>query len=118
AVRYLLPKLDRPLDGQLLADVCASFQQAVIDVLLQKIMAAAQTCSVKLITLSGGVSCNCELSSQLEQACSARGLNFLSAPHWLSTDNAAMIAFAASLNLDRELTSPVTQEINPNLALA
>jgi N6-L-threonylcarbamoyladenine synthase len=118
AVRYLLPKLDRPLDGQLLADVCASFQQAVIDVLVDKIVRAAETSAVNLVTLSGGVSCNSELCSQLERACDHGGLDFKPAPPWLSTDNAAMIAFAASLHLRRGTTSPVTQEIDPNLVLA
>ena len=118
AVRYLLPTLGRNLDGKLMADVCASFQQAVIDVLIEKIVRAAKMRSIKLVTLSGGVSCNRELCSQLEQACRANQLEFLSAPGWLSTDNAAMIAFAGSLHLERGLTSPVTQEINPNLALA
>jgi len=118
AVRYLLPKLGPKIDRQLLADVCASFQQAVIDVLIQKAERAAKNLSVKLVTLSGGVSCNRELCSQFEQACRANGLEFMNAPPWLSTDNAAMIAFAASLHLDSGRTSPITQEINPNLALA
>jgi len=118
AVRYLLPKLGPKIEGQLLADVCASFQQAVVDAVVHKAVSAARSLGVKLVTLSGGVSCNLELCLQLEQACSANALEFMSAPAWLSTDNAAMIAFAASLHLGRGLTSPVTQEIDPNLALA
>ena len=123
AVRYLLPKLtggngDATLLGQnVLADVCASFQQAVIDVLIKKIIRVAKKYSVRLVTLSGGVSCNRRLSGELENACRIQGLEFRGAPAWLSTDNAAMIAFAASLHLQRGLTSPVTQEIDPNLAL-
>src|SRR5438477_682527 len=104
AVRYLLPKLGPKIEGQLLADVCASFQQAVIDVLVQKAVGAAKRLFVKLVTLSGGVSCNRELCSQLEQACRGNALEFMSAPAWLSTDNAAMIAFAASLHLRSSLT--------------
>lgn len=118
AVRYLLPKLGGTVNGQVLADVCASFQQAVIDVLVRKIIQAAKEEKIGLITLSGGVSCNRELCSQLEQACRKNGLGFKGAPAWLSTDNAAMIAFAALLHLDRGMISAVTEEINPNLALA
>jgi N6-L-threonylcarbamoyladenine synthase len=134
AVRYLLPKLDRgisngsgtdePVDesktsrNQDLADVCASFQQAVIDVLVRKAVRAAKTYRVNLVTLSGGVSCNQELCRQLEMACRKEGLEFRSAANWLSTDNAAMIAFTALLHLQRGLSSPITEEIDPNLALA
>jgi len=117
SVRYLLPKIGA-LEGQTLADVCASFQQAVIDVLVQKIVRAAQREKADLVTLSGGVSCNQELSNQLGQACREQGLQFRAAQPWLSTDNAAMIAFAASLHLERGITSSVAREIDPNLALA
>ena len=118
AVRYLLPKLGERLDPQTLADVCASFQQAVIDVLVTKAVRATKKCRFHLVTLSGGVSCNRQLASQLERACHSNGFQFNCAPPWLSTDNAAMIAFAAALQLDRGMTSPLTQEIDPNLALA
>jgi tRNA N6-adenosine threonylcarbamoyltransferase len=126
AVRYLLPELGKPdgsesrpyLNQKILADVCASFQQAVIDVLVRKIIAAAKECGVGLVTLSGGVSCNQELCRQLETACRSEGLEFRGTPNWLSTDNAAMIAFAASLQLERGITSRITEEIDPNLALA
>ena len=117
SVRYLLPKIGALAD-QTLADVCASFQQAVIDVLIEKIVRAAKRERVNLVTLSGGVSCNQELSGQLGKECRYQGLQFRAAPPWLSTDNAAMIAFAASLHLDRGITSAVTREIDPNLALA
>jgi len=108
SVRYLLPKIDA-LEDQTLKDVCASFQQAVIDVLCQKSIRAAKRENVDLVSLSGGVSCNQELSRQLGQACQAQALQFRVAVPWLSTDNAAMIAFAASLHLERGITSAVTQ---------
>jgi N6-L-threonylcarbamoyladenine synthase len=132
AVRYLLPKLSSPvslgksgemrneksLDDKLIADVCASFQQAVIDVLVEKTVRVARRSQMNLITLSGGVSCNRELVSQFARVCQANGLQLRSAPAWLSTDNAAMIAFAASLHLKQGMESDVTQEIDPNLVLA
>src|ERR1700736_4886552 len=90
AVRYLLPKLK----GEYLADVCASFQQAVVDVLVRKTIAAARKADVDLVTVSGGVSCNGELRRQLAEACRREGLDFKTAEPSLCTDNAAMIAFA------------------------
>jgi N6-L-threonylcarbamoyladenine synthase len=137
AVRYLLEKLgvtvgrfcetpdsDRRLTqtpyksrDDMLNDLCASFQQAIIDVLVHKTIAAAKKCDIDLVTVSGGVSCNQELRKQLRERCEREGIAFKSAEPWLCTDNAAMIAFAASLRLQHGFESNVTEEINPNLAL-
>jgi N6-L-threonylcarbamoyladenine synthase len=114
AVRYLLPKLK----GDYLADLCASFQQAIVDVLVRKTIAAAKKHDVDLVTVSGGVSCNQELRKQLADACQREGLQFKSAEQSLCTDNAAMIAFAAMLKLESGFASNVAEEIDPNLALA
>ena len=114
AVRYLLPKLT----GDFLADLCASFQQAVVDVLVRKTIAAAQKYDVDLVTMSGGVSCNHELRRQLGDACVREGFEFKSAEPWLCTDNAAMIAFAALLRSQAGFESKLTEEIDPNLPFA
>jgi N6-L-threonylcarbamoyladenine synthase len=129
AVRYLLPKIvprqERAptpapcnLDEQTLRDLCASFQQAIIDVLVTKTIAAAQKYRLNLVTISGGVSCNQELQRQMHDASSRKEIEFKSAEPWLCTDNAAMIAFAALLRLDGGFESHLTEEIDPNLALA
>ncbi len=125
AVRYLLPKIvGRPwrtpykLAEKDLADLCASFQQAIVDVLVRKTIAAAKKCGVDLVTVSGGVSCNQELRRQMHDACKREGFEFKSAEPWLCTDNAAMIAFAAWLRVQNGFESSVTDEIDPNLALA
>jgi N6-L-threonylcarbamoyladenine synthase len=114
AVRYLLPKLR----GDFLADLCASFQQAIIDVVVRKTIAAAQKYDVDLVTISGGVSCNREFRKQLREACAREGFEFKSAEPWLCTDNAAMIAFAGLLRLQAGFESKVTEEIDPNLRVA
>lgn len=118
AVRYTLAKLESPLQEQTLADLCASFQIAVVEVLVRKTIAAARAARVPLLTLSGGVSCNQELRAQLQHAGEAAGLRFLAAAPFLSTDNAAMIAFVAALRFEEGFTSALTEEIDPNLALA
>jgi N6-L-threonylcarbamoyladenine synthase len=104
-------------DDRVVADLCASFQQAIVDVLVRKIIAAAQKHDVDLVTLSGGVSCNEELRRQLRESCEREGLEFKTAEPWLCTDNAAMIAFAAMLKLENGFESKVTEEIDPNLVL-
>ena len=101
-----------------MADLCASFQQAIIDVLVTKTIAAARKHHVNLVTISGGVSCNQELRLQMRDASSRKGIEFKSAEPWLCTDNAAMIAFAALLRLRGGFESQVTEEINPNLKVA
>jgi len=106
------------LDDRVVDDLCASFQQAIVDILVRKAVAAAQKYDVDLVTVSGGVSCNQELRRQLGAACARKGFEFKSAEPWLCTDNAAMIAFAGSLRLQAGFESKVTEEIDPNLTLA
>lgn len=127
AVRYLLPKLAYPgdvetrevtLGAEVLADLCASFQQAVIDVLVRKTMAAAQKHKVDVVTMSGGVSGNKALRDQFRQAGGRAGLLCKFAAPLLCTDNAAMIAFAAAHRLALGASSALTEEIDPNLPLA
>ena len=115
AVRYLLPKVNLEADR---ADLCASFQRAVIDVLVAKTVAAAVAAQRELATVSGGVSRNRDLREQMSLGCEATGLKPRFAPPELCTDNAAMIAFAAQLRVARGESSPLTKEIDPNLALA
>ena len=118
AVRYRLAEFqDEAPAPQLIADMSASFQAAAIEVLAKKTVRAARECGSKLVTLSGGVSCNQALRKELAERCGESGLRLLTAPPRLCTDNAAMIAFAASLRFRAGQTSEVSEEIDPNLAL-
>jgi N6-L-threonylcarbamoyladenine synthase len=113
AVRYLLPKLE----GDFRADLCASFQEAVVDVLVQKTLRAAKRFGVNLVTVSGGVSANSRLRSKMTDAIAVAGLDLKLASPSLSTDNAAMIAYAA---LERYLLgyrSDLNDDADPNLRL-
>jgi N6-L-threonylcarbamoyladenine synthase len=117
AVRYQLAKLPQISDGTR-GDLCASFQRAVVEVLVKKTLRAARESGAKLVTVSGGVSCNRALRDQMGDACKRAGVKLLTAVPELCTDNAAMIAFAASLRLEAGFESALTQEIDPNLVLA
>ena len=117
AVRYQLAKLGAVSEG-LRDDLCASFQRAAVEVLVKKTLRAARECRAKLITVSGGVSCNRVLRDEMNEACNCAGVRLLTAVPELCTDNAAMIAFAASFRLKAGFESELTQEIDPNLALA
>src|SRR5437879_11729069 len=96
---YKLPEKD-------LADVCASVQEAIVDVLVRKTIAAARKHDVDLVTVSGGVSCNRVLRKQLDEACKRHGLEFKTAEPWLCTNNAGMHHLAAKLKIahDRHTT--------------
>ena len=123
AVRYLLPKLaveELPVAArqQTLADVCASFQQAVIDVLVGKTLLAARETRRSLVAVSGGVSLNTGLRAAFTKACASRGLELLLAPPALCTDNAAMIAAVGALAFEAGAATSLEEDINPNLSLA
>lgn len=117
AVRYLLSKVNLQENG-CLNDVCASFQEAVVDVLVRKTISAAREHGKPLVTVSGGVSCNSRLREKFKAACEKNALRLLLAEPKLCTDNAAMIAFVAAQKLARDDFSPLTAEIDPNFRLA
>lgn len=109
SVRYFLDKGFAPED---LPDICASFQEAVVDVLVGKALAAARVSGHKLIAISGGVSSNARLQTKLAAACEKEGVQWKMAEPALRTDNALMIAYAASHRVDRP--SPISVDVRPN----
>jgi N6-L-threonylcarbamoyladenine synthase len=113
AVRYLLPKIE----GDYRADLCASFQEAVVEVLVRKTVGAAKYCDANLITVSGGVSANSRLRSKMTEAASAAGMQLKLTPPSLTTDNAAMIAYAGLERFLKGLHSDIMEEADPNLKL-
>ncbi len=113
SVRYLLPKLETLH----LPDLCASFQEAVVDVLVEKTLQAAKLTKRRLVAVSGGVSCNSRLRERLAERCARYKLELLLAEPSLCTDNAAMIGYVASLALAEGRTSSLTIDIDPNLRL-
>jgi N6-L-threonylcarbamoyladenine synthase len=75
-----------------IADIAASFQQAVVDVLVRKTMLAIGQTAIGTVVLGGGVAANTVLRSALAAACEQRGLDFHAAKLAHCTDNAAMVA--------------------------
>ena len=76
------------------ADICASFQKALIDILLDKLIKAAKLTGIKEITIGGGVSANSGLRNRIESEGKKRGWNTYLPEFKFTTDNAAMIAIA------------------------
>ena len=79
---------------QKIADVCASFQQAVVDCLIKKAIAATHQTGMKTICVGGGVAANLAFREQLQQACSNNKIELYIAPLRYCTDNAVMGAIA------------------------
>ncbi|MBR5047064.1 MAG: tRNA (adenosine(37)-N6)-threonylcarbamoyltransferase complex transferase subunit TsaD, partial [Eubacterium sp.] len=77
------------------ADVAASFQQAVIDVLTEHTIQAAKRIGVNKVAIAGGVAANSSLRAQLKEACRRRKIDFYYPSPVYCTDNAAMIGTAA-----------------------
>ena len=98
------------------ADVAASFQQAVLDVLVQKTVHAAEQSGVDTILLAGGVAANGTLREQLQQAAAAKGMQVYYPPVQFCTDNAAMIGAAAHYKAIRQEYAPLSLDVNPNLS--
>ena len=76
------------------ADICASFQKALIDILMDKLVKAAAQTGIREITIGGGVSANSGLRARVEQEGKKRGWNTYLPEFKFTTDNAAMIAIA------------------------
>ena len=99
-------------------NLSASFQQAVIEILIGKTLRAAGQSGRKTIALSGGVSLNRALRDAFSIACNRAGLALATAAPDFCTDNAAMIGFAALLRHLHGGSSPLGEDIHPNLPLA
>lgn len=102
-----------------IADVCASFEQAVCETLVKKTMLAADTYKVKHIAVGGGVAANTLLRELMQKEAQKRDIQTHFVPRTMSSDNAAMIALAAWKKLEyagpKGLEKKWKININPNL---
>ena len=99
------------------ADVAASFQKAVTDVLTDHAMAAAEQYNIRKFALAGGVASNSALRASFAEACTARGIEFYYPSPILCTDNAAMIGAAGYYEYMSGVRSGWDLNAMPNLKL-
>jgi N6-L-threonylcarbamoyladenine synthase len=97
------PALAEALSETEKADVAASAQAAIVDVLLKKSLAALRVTGLMRLVVAGGVGANTRLRSELNQACARHGVRVHYPELHLCTDNGAMIALAAGLRVQAGL---------------
>jgi N6-L-threonylcarbamoyladenine synthase len=100
-----------------LPDICASFQAAVVDVLITKLFRAVKSSGYRTAAISGGVAANSCLQARVAQKAEKEGIELLTPSFGLHTDNALMIAYAASHHAASGQSSPIDLDIRPNFDL-
>lgn len=118
ALRYQLEKMSPEEIEARKADLCASYQQAVIDALVRKTESALRTDAFRSVGLSGGVANNQTLRATLAESVQRRGLTLLAAEPRHTGDNAGMIAFAGWADPEATPTPASVLEIAPGADLA
>ncbi len=103
--------------GAAVADVAASFQEAVVDVLVAKLVAGANEAGASTLVLGGGVAANSRLRTRLLEEAETRGKRVFLPPLALCTDNGAMIAATAWWRLRADGPTPLDAGAQPNLRL-
>lgn len=94
AVRYFIHKnLSNNLSDEIICDIAASVQSAIVDVLTVKTVKAAKEYKIKSIVISGGVSANSGLRSHLKEEAAKYSINLIAPDMMYCVDNAAMIGF-------------------------
>lgn len=118
SLRYRIAEMSDATIEANMADICASYQQAVIDSLLMKVSQALSKKTYKSLGLSGGVANNKLLQTSLNQLGSERKVSFLCADAKHCGDNGGMIAFAAFADPLNSVTVKHYQlDVVPNLTL-
>jgi len=100
------------------ADVAASFQEAVVDVLVAKTKRAGQETAVQALCLGGGVAANSGLRERFLDVCAENGFRAFLPSREMCTDNAAMVASAAWWKLRADGPSPLDIGVEPSLGIA
>ena len=108
---YFMEKKDKSV---ILADVAASYQKAILDVLVYKLATAVKRKDVRTCVIAGGVAANNKLRSMVKKTIGDE-ISVLYPESALCTDNAAMVAYLSELYMEKGFTSPIDFDVSPNL---
>jgi N6-L-threonylcarbamoyladenine synthase len=114
---YPFAQNSKKISEQTLKDLSASFQAAMMDVLVEKTMRAVKKYSVKDLSISGGVSANSELRKRLLQYGKESSIRVFIPPLEICTDNGAMVALVGSMLLNRGIKSSFELTAAANLSI-
>ncbi len=114
AVRGTLQRYSPPFSPDLIADIAASAQEAIVDVLVTKTLKAAQRYGIPTIVVAGGVSANSRLRERFEQVAQQRKLHLFIPAMEYCTDNAAMIGLVGRYKLLHAPAFSLTFLAQPN----
>lgn len=117
AVLYYVQDLKKASRGIPVADICAGFQEAVIDMLLEKTEAALRKKKIKTLLIGGGVSANRALRSRLAATAAPLGIEVFFPPPGMYTDNAAMVAGLGCHLYNSKRFSDYTLTAEPGLGI-
>lgn len=95
-------------------DLCCSFQETAIGMILEKALRAVKEYKVKQVVLAGGVSANSYLRAQIQAQLKNSNVEVVIPPMWCCTDNAAMIAKVASRLYDENVFAPLSISVDPS----
>ncbi|MBQ7995404.1 MAG: tRNA (adenosine(37)-N6)-threonylcarbamoyltransferase complex transferase subunit TsaD [Bacilli bacterium] len=95
-------------------DMCKSFQDVAIGMIVEKAIKAALEYKVKQVVLAGGVSANSYLREQMKERLEGTGIDLIIPPLWCTTDNAAMIAKVAARLYKEKVFASLDLGVDPN----
>ena len=100
-----------------IADMCRSFQDTAVGIVLDRATKAIKEFNIKQVVLAGGVSANSYLRSEMQKVCDILGANIIIPPMWCCTDNAAMIAKVAEYLYERKVFAGLDLGVDPNWSI-
>lgn len=98
-------------------DMCKSFQDVAVGLVIDRTIKAVEKYQVKEVVLAGGVSANSYLRSEMTREMELRHIKINIPPMWCCTDNASMIAKVAEKLYERKIFAPLTLGVDPNWSI-